>query len=422
MRLASCWILLLPVLILIAGCAAVSRTVDRLSNGVATAPPYSASPAATALQADLTVADMHSDALISSRDLNQRGEFGHLDIPRLQASNVRIQTFTQPTFSPLCLESDACGHFPNLIGVWAVVSGWPPDTWFNQQRRSLFFAQRLSDLAQRSNGKLAVIRSASELRSVLETSHSAIAGVLGIEGDEALEGDVRFVAQLASAGYRIFGLVHQADNDAGGSSQGLGKHGITPLGYEILRAIDGNGMVLDLAHASAQTIDDAVRVPLSKPPIVSHTGLTGVCPSPRNIGDKQVQEIVQAGGIVGIGFWDIVLCLNHHATAAEFANKAVQSMLRVVELTRAVRPNEPFDHVALGSDFDGWVFEGFDVTGLVLITDALLRAGVSEADIRKIMGGNYCRYLLKYLPSGRAAADEVADRRPAGDPCLHTVN
>jgi microsomal dipeptidase-like Zn-dependent dipeptidase len=88
------------------------------------------------------------------------------------------------------------------------------------------------------------------------------------------------------------------------------------------------------------------------------------------------------------------------ATAHDFADKVAQSVLRVVALTREVKPPEAFDHVALGSDFDGWVFEGFDVSGLPLITDALLRAGMGESDIRKIMGGNYCRFLLRHLPSG----------------------
>lgn len=79
-------------------------------------------------------------------------------------------------------------------------------------------------------------------------------------------------------------------------------------------------------------------------------------------------------------------------------------MMRVVDLTREIVPAEAFDHVALGSDFDGSVYEGFDASGLVLVTDALLHAGFGEPEIRKIMGGNYCRYLLKYLP-GRRVSD-----------------
>jgi microsomal dipeptidase-like Zn-dependent dipeptidase len=56
------------------------------------------------------------------------------------------------------------------------------------------------------------------------------------------------------------------------------------------------------------------------------------------------------------------------------------------------------DHVALGSDYDGAIEAPFDATGLVQITDALLREDFSEDEIRKIMGGNVIRMLQTYLP------------------------
>jgi microsomal dipeptidase-like Zn-dependent dipeptidase len=54
--------------------------------------------------------------------------------------------------------------------------------------------------------------------------------------------------------------------------------------------------------------------------------------------------------------------------------------------------------VALGSDFDGAVTEPFDSSGYALITEALLQQGVSEHDIRLIMGENVARVLSKVLP------------------------
>ncbi len=55
------------------------------------------------------------------------------------------------------------------------------------------------------------------------------------------------------------------------------------------------------------------------------------------------------------------------------------------------------DHVSLGSDFDGSVATAFDTSELPALTDALLRAGVSEAQIRKVMGGNMLRVLRARL-------------------------
>lgn len=56
------------------------------------------------------------------------------------------------------------------------------------------------------------------------------------------------------------------------------------------------------------------------------------------------------------------------------------------------------DHVALGSDFDGATTMPFDVTGVPLITDALRKTGMSEGDIRLIMGQNVVRVLAQTLP------------------------
>jgi microsomal dipeptidase-like Zn-dependent dipeptidase len=56
------------------------------------------------------------------------------------------------------------------------------------------------------------------------------------------------------------------------------------------------------------------------------------------------------------------------------------------------------DAVGLGSDFDGAVDQPFDVTGLVQVTEALLRAGLSDEAIRAVMGGNVIRLLRTNLP------------------------
>lgn len=383
----------------LAGCSILANTADDLRNSTAGKPPYPANADAKRLYDTLAVADLHSDALLSPRDLTQLSRQGHLDIPRLQAARVRIQTMTQPTFSPYCPKGDGCTERPNLIGLWAVVSSWPPKTWFDHQQRALYYSDRLSDLAARSGGRLAFTKSSAELRALLDGNDpTAIAAVLGVEGDEALAGDVRFVQRLAVAGYRVFAIVHQADNDAGGSSTGVAKGGLTPFGRDVLAAADKSGMIVDLAHASDRTIDDAAAYPLHRPPIVSHTGLTSICKSPRNIGDQEVRNVVKAGGLIGVGFWDVVLCMGDRNDPRDYAGKIAATMLKVAALSREVKPSEAYDHVALGSDFEGWVNEGFDVSGLVLIVEALQRAGVSDADIAKIMGGNYRRFLLDYLP------------------------
>ena len=56
------------------------------------------------------------------------------------------------------------------------------------------------------------------------------------------------------------------------------------------------------------------------------------------------------------------------------------------------------DHVGLGSDFDGAVTVPFDTAALAVVTDGLLRSGMAEDDVAKVMGGNVVRVLSRSLP------------------------
>ncbi len=61
------------------------------------------------------------------------------------------------------------------------------------------------------------------------------------------------------------------------------------------------------------------------------------------------------------------------------------------------------DHVSLGSDYDGSVGTGFDVSELPALTHALLDEGLSETQIAKVMGGNMFRVLRARLSARNAS-------------------
>jgi microsomal dipeptidase-like Zn-dependent dipeptidase len=142
-------------------------------------------------------------------------------------------------------------------------------------------------------------------------------------------------------------------------------------------------MLVDVAHASARTIDDVLQM-AKRPVIVSHTGVRGTCDNNRNLTDEQLRRIAETGGVVGIGFWDTAVCGEDAAAIA----KAIRYAANTIG-TNAV---------ALGSDFDGAVKTPFDVSGMALITEALLRENFSEDEIKQIMGGNVLRLLSENLP------------------------
>jgi microsomal dipeptidase-like Zn-dependent dipeptidase len=56
------------------------------------------------------------------------------------------------------------------------------------------------------------------------------------------------------------------------------------------------------------------------------------------------------------------------------------------------------EHIALGSDYDGATSVPFDTSELIYLTQALLDIGLSEAQIKQVMGNNMLQYLQLHLP------------------------
>ena len=379
-------IALLVLCIVVAFFLEVPRLVEQNLNPLVKKPPYSASQRAQNLHKQLTVADLHADSLLWGRDLLERGASGHVDIPRLADGNVALQVFSLPTRSPHGLNIERNEDKNDDIFWLAIAERWPPATWNSLTARALYQAQRLHQFARGSHGGFVVIESASDLSSYLERrrgNRRLTAGLLSIEGAHALDGKLENLDVLYRAGYRMMSPSHFFDNDIGGSAAGVHKTGLTDKGREWVRQMEARHMIVDLAHASAQTIDDVLAMG-GRPLVVSHTGVKGTCDNHRNLTDEQIRAVAAKGGLIGIGYWDTATC----GTDAR----------AIVKAMRYVSDRVGVEHVALGSDFDGAITAPFDTTGLVEITDAMLEGGYSEQEIRMIMGENVVRFLLANLP------------------------
>jgi microsomal dipeptidase-like Zn-dependent dipeptidase len=274
----------------------------------------------------------------------------------------------------------------DMITVLAMAQRWPPRTWGSLKERALYQAEKLHEFADRSQGKLALIKTAADLQSYLarrQNEHNLTAGFLGIEGAQVLEGDLANINILFDAGFRMMAPTHFFDNDIAGSAHGIEKGGLTEKGKEMIRRMEAKRMLVDVAHASLQTIDDVLAI-ATKPVLVSHTGVKGTCDGARNLSDDHVKRIAQTGGVIGIAYFDAALCATN-----------VQAIVRTIRYTADLAGIE---HVGLGSDFDGAVKTPFDTAGLVQLTEALMTEGFSETEIGLIMGGNVLRVLQENLP------------------------
>jgi membrane dipeptidase len=385
-RRRSVQIALLVVCIAVACFTEIPRLVDESQNKLVKKPPYAASERALALHKQLTVADLHADSLLWGRDLLERGTDGQVDIPRLADGNVALQVFSLPTKSPRGLNINSNEDKTDDIFWLAVVERWPITTWNSLTQRALYQARRLHAFARGSQGGFVVIGSAADLSGYMERRRlngRLTAGLLSIEGAHALDGKLENLDVLYRAGYRMMSPSHFFDNDIGGSSAGVQKTGLTEKGREWVRQMEARHMIIDLAHASAKTIDEVLAM-ATRPVVVSHTGVKGTCDNNRNLSEDQIRAVAAKGGLIGIGYWDTATC----GTDAR----------AIVKAMRYVSDRVGVEHLALGSDFDGAVTTPFDTTGLVQITDAMLDAGYSEQEIRMIMGENVVKFLAANLP------------------------
>ena len=162
-------------------------------------------------------------------------------------------------------------------------------------------------------------------------------------------------------------------------------------------------MIVDVAHASAATIDDVLAI-ATRPVVASHTGVRGVADNARNLSDEHLRGIAD--------------------DRRAHRDRVLADRLRRRRSPRRspARSATPIDvagveHVGLGSDFDGAVQVPFDATGMVLLTEALLDAGLVEDQIAQVMGGNALRLLADLAARGlnalglTASVDRSDERR-----------
>jgi len=364
----------------------VARTEARMNPVDAGGPLAPVSDRARELHATLRIADLHADSLLWGRDLTRRGTRGHVDVPRMVEGNVALQVFSMPVKTPRNLNIEHNEPTSDDITTIAIAKRWPPATWRSLTARVLYLAGRARRLEAGSGGAFRLIGSRADLAAYLAdraATPGLAAGLLSIEGAHALDDDPANVDVVADAGIRMISPSHFFDTSFGGSAHGMEQGGLTALGREMVRRMEARGVILDVAHASSRTIDDALAVS-TRPVVASHTGVRGICDNARNLRDEHLAGIAATGGLVGIGFWD---------TASGGAEPLwiARSIAYAVERIGA-------EHVALGSDWDGAVVVPFDAAGLVHLTDELLRAGVDEATIRLVMGENVLRVLGAALP------------------------
>ena len=379
--------LILLFVIYLIGINTVPQYVESQRNPVKLAAPYTVSPEAHALYDRLDfIADLHCDALLWGRNLNKRGDRGHVDFPRMREANVALEMFTIVSKSPAGqnMQSNSEDAFDNITPL-TIAKGESPWNWFSLINRTLSQSEALADFVENEGDKAIFIKKKSDLEKLIDARKSdnqVIGAMLGIEGGHALEASLENLEKVYAAGVRMIGPTHFFDNEFGGSAHGENGAGLSDFGKSAVQKMNELGIFIDLAHASPAIVEDVLNL-TTKPVMVSHTGVRAVLDSQRNLSDAQIQKIAANGGIIGIAFFDMAV--------------GEPELPNIIASIKHVRDLVGVEYVALGSDYDGSVAVPFDITGLPLIVEGLMNAGFSEAEIRAVMGENVKNFFLKNL-------------------------
>jgi microsomal dipeptidase-like Zn-dependent dipeptidase len=375
---------ILLVVLIIAGLVVLMKIVwpkvDADMNSVNAHNAYPVSEAAKALHDELWIADLHADNLLWRRNPRKRNAHGHVDLPRLREGGVEFQIFSAVTKSPKGLNFDGNdADAPDDITKLAQAQLWPLRTWDSIYERAAYQAQRLQKLEKK--GEVHIVRTAADMEKT-----DRLLGLLLTEGAHPLQGDLEKIHWLYNEGYRAMGLQHFFDNELGGSMHGRSQAGLTGFGRAAVKKMREKGIIIDVSHSSVQVVRDVLAL-TPDPIFISHGGTIAHCPRTknRNLPDDILKEIAARGGIIGIGYFDGAICdISPDGIAAA-----------IVDAVSLLGP----DAVALGSDYDGTVTVSLDTSELAAITDALLRAGMDKATIRKVMGENARRFFTENLPA-----------------------
>jgi membrane dipeptidase len=353
------------------------------------------------------VLDTHDDTtqrfFSKNFDLGKRNPDGHIDIPRMKEGGMNAIFFS------IWIDGRTMG--PAAI------------------QKALDQIDAVHENVRKNSKDLMFARTAADVHKA--HAEGKIAALIGVEGGHMIGNDIRMVRIFSDLGVRYMTLSHFYNDEWADSSTDKPAHnGLTDYGKEIVREMNRQGMMVDISHVSDKTFYDALAV--SKAPLIaSHSSCRAICNHPRDMTDEMIKALAAKGGVIQINYEKSFIDETYRQASEKVSGgvvamfdqlkkecgddeecfgKKMQEMERkataegklphvswekIVDHIDHVVKLVGADHVGLGSDFDGATMpEGMDdCTHLPKITEALMRKGYRDDDIRKILGGNLLRVM-----------------------------
>ncbi len=366
---------------------------------------------------DLPWALRKSGGVVGKIDLRKNQPDLHTDIPRLRKGGVGAQ-------------------------FWSVYVPVSTASQNNALTATLEQIAVVRELTKQYGDVFELALTAKDVKRI--NKRGRIASLIGVEGGHSIENSINVLRQLYREGARYMTLTHSMSLDwADSCSDNPISGGLSAYGEEIVREMNRLGMIVDLSHVSPACMRKALAI-TQAPVIFSHSSARAVADHPRNVPDDVLLMTKQNRGVVMINFFSDYVHPTDAARSLERSEhreklkelypddeEKAKSALRQWELKNPrskqctvhdlldhidhVVKVAGIDHVGLGSDYDGvsaLPMQLEDVSTYPVITQGLLDRGYTEADIRKVLGGNVMRVFEQVeRVSSRLSQQKSADRQ-----------
>ena len=338
---------------------AAANAAPATSSPPAAAAPSSASAAAGAPRVTLELADSGPVPVI---DL-------HVDTPWRVHFKGRPATLPD---GPATAAELSAGHYAGIVYPIYI-----PD-YLHHDKPTIADAEAIYDTIDK-------IVQAQDLLVVATgaVAPGKVAVFVSIEGAGAFAADIEQIDRFIQRGVRLVGPAHTQDNRLSGAATGKKSYGLTDLGKRFCQRVYAAGALVDVSHMSDKAFDDLV--PIAKaagaPIIATHSNARKVQHHKRNLTDAQLRTIADTGGVAG---------LNLHRGFLGGGK-----MKDIVKMTKHMIDVAGIDHVAIGTDFEGATAAKAvdDASKMPDLAAALIKAGIADADVRKLFAKNALRVL-----------------------------
>jgi membrane dipeptidase len=250
------------------------------------------------------------------------------------------------------------------------------------------------ELAGASGKDILLVRSSADLSEADATGRIAL--VIGMEGTDALDGEIANLRQLHALGLRHVGLVHEHANEFGAASQ-VWEHGkmrhydpdrdpechLTDVGRSLIREMVQLGILIDLTHLVEPAFTEVINF-IGRPVLIGHGGARGVTDSIRYLSDDQIRAVARSGGVVAAS--PTPLGPTDEQAGLPLLLDNIDHIARLVGVA----------HVGIGTDFKeqppGYYAPGFvNIGETSAVASGLKARGYNASAIDQIMGENFRR-------------------------------